>query len=105
MVQSEIQAAQDAALGSQKLGLGEGASTQEAEGGGLRIGEKDRGRDSLPWVRVCPCSGPQFSGLYNGTIDLLCGRLGEYRLQSQKNLDSSSNPTTPHCVTWASGAH
>lgn len=63
MVQSEIQAAQNAALGSQQLGLGEGASAQEAEGGGLQIGEKDLSCYSLPWVWVCPRSGPQFSGL------------------------------------------
>lgn len=42
MVQPEIQAAQDAALGPQKLGLRERASSQEAEGGGLRVGGEKR---------------------------------------------------------------
>lgn len=69
MVQPKIQAAQNAALGSQKLDLGKGASTQEAEGGRLWIWEKgvggvlDSGCYSLPWVRFCPHPGPQFSVL------------------------------------------
>lgn len=55
MVQAEIQAPQDAPFGSQKLGLGEGASTQVAEGGGLRVGEKEVGES---WtLAVTPCPG------------------------------------------------
>lgn len=47
MVQPEIQTAQDAALCPQKLGSGKGASSQEAEGGGLRMREKEVGE---PWI-------------------------------------------------------
>lgn len=62
MVQPEIQAAQDAALGPQKLGLRERASSQEAEGGGLRVAGK-RGVTPCPGALCCFLSGPQFPGL------------------------------------------
>lgn len=48
MVQPEIQAAQDAALGAQKLGPREGASAQEAEGGRLWMAGKEVGESWTP---------------------------------------------------------
>lgn len=53
MVQPEIQAAQDAPLGTQKLGPREGASTQEAEGGRLWMAGKRW--ESLGARLVAPC--------------------------------------------------
>lgn len=70
MVQPEIQAAQDAALGPQKLGLRERSSSQEAEGGGLRV---EGGKEVLlPALERCVVSFLVLSFLVCKMEPLIC---------------------------------
>lgn len=106
MVQAEIQAAQDAALGSQKLGLGEGASAQEAEGGGLRVGETEVGESWTLAVTPCPGFGSvpvlDLSFLVCKMGPLMCCAevLGNTGFGVRKTWIRVQTLPRPHCVTW-----
>ena len=111
MVQSKIQAAQNPALGSQKLGLGEGASAQEAEGGGLWMGGGGGGKKwEESWtLAVIPCLGfgsvpvLDLSFLFCKMGPLICClEVVENRaFRVRKTWFRVRNPTTTsHRVAW-----
>lgn len=108
VVQPEIQAAQDAALGAQKLRPGEGAGAQEAEGGGLRSGGRGVGESRAGLAPPCPAA-PALSPVPVLDLSFLVCKMGPLlrRLEVMERtgfgvrktwLRVQSLPSTP-CVT------